>query len=73
MNLGTNIKARQLSSVPNTHRQSTLNAISAKAHSIDARIEHLAVESKRLADLVKQAPGTGGSRLDWLAKQLNAN
>jgi hypothetical protein len=69
----SNIKARQLSSVPTTHRQSTLSAISAKAHSIDSRIEHLAVESKRLADLVKRAPGDGGSRLDWLAKQLNAN
>jgi hypothetical protein len=73
MKVGTNTKARQLSSVPNTHRESTLNAISAKAHSIDARIEHLAVEGKRIADLIKQAPGHGSSRLDWLHKQLNAN
>ena len=69
----SNIKARQLSSVPTTHRQSTLSAISAKAHSIDSRIEHLAVEGRRIANLVKHAPGDASSRLDWLHKQLNAN
>jgi hypothetical protein len=66
----TNTKARQLSSVPTTHRAATLNAISQKAHSIDARIEFLAVEGNRMKDLIKQAPGDASSRLDWLHKQL---
>ncbi|HVM91050.1 MAG TPA: hypothetical protein VMU11_04105 [Verrucomicrobiae bacterium] len=69
----SNIKARQLSSIPTTHRESTLRAIGSKAHSIDSRIEHLAVEGRRIANLIKQAPGHGSSRLDWLHKQLNAN
>lgn len=66
----TNAKARQLSSVPTTHRAATLNAIANKAHSIDSRIEFLAVEGKKMKDLIKQAPGNASSRLDWLHKQL---
>jgi len=72
MKVGTNTKARQLSSVPNTHRQSTLNAISSKAHSIDSRIEHLAVEGRRMKELIAQAPGDATSKLDWLHKQLTS-
>ncbi len=66
----TNAKARQLSSVPTTHRESTLRAIGQKAHDVTARIEFLSVEGKRMADLVKNAPGDASSRLDWLHKQL---
>ncbi|MEK7473453.1 MAG: hypothetical protein AAB668_01855 [Patescibacteria group bacterium] len=63
---------RQLSSVPTTHRAATLNAISQKAHSNDARIEFLAIEGSRMKDLIKQAPGDASSRLDWLHHQLTS-
>jgi hypothetical protein len=67
----TNAKARQLSSVPTTHRAATLNAISQKAHSNDARIEFLMVEGQRLKEIVQNAPGAGQSRIDWIHKQLH--
>jgi len=69
----SNIKARQLSSVPNTHRPETLSAIGGKAHRNDSRIEYLAVEGKRMKDLIAKAPGDASSRLDWLHKQLTSN
>jgi hypothetical protein len=66
----TNAKARQLSSVPTTHNPASIRAIGQKAHDIDSRIEFLSVEGRRIADLVKQAPGSGQSRIDWLHRQL---
>ena len=71
MQMKTNKVARQLSSMPVTHRQSTLSAISAKTHSLTAQITHLGVESARLKDLVDGAPGNGVSRLDWIHQQIN--
>lgn len=65
--------ARQLSSVPQTHRTSTLSAISQKTHDLTARIEHLKIEVKRIKDLSEKAPGAGQSRIDWIHSQLNAN
>ncbi len=69
----SNKVARQLSSTPQTHRTSTLTAISQKADSITSRIEYLKVEINRLKDLTAKAPGEGQSRLDWIHRQLNSN
>ncbi|MCC7522318.1 hypothetical protein IT407_00745 [Candidatus Uhrbacteria bacterium] len=67
----SNKVARQLSSMPNTHRQSTLSAISAKAHAITSEIKHLGVEVDRLKNLMERAPkGDGLSRLDWIHRQI---
>lgn len=71
MQAKSNKVARQLSSMPNTHREGTLSAISKKAHDLTAQIVHLKTESARLKDLVDGAPGNGISRLDWINKQLN--
>ncbi len=62
---------RQLSSAPKVHRATTLDAIRQKTHDLNARIERLGVENKRMKDLVAKAPGKGQSRLDWLANQLS--
>jgi len=69
----SNKVARQLSSVPQTHRTSTLSAISQKAHDLTARIEHLKIDVKRMKDLSDKAPGQGQSRIDWIHNQLQAN
>jgi hypothetical protein len=69
----SNKVARQLSSTPQTHRTSTLAAISQKAHDVTARIEHLKIEVKRMKDLSAQAPGQGQSRIDWIHNQLQSN
>lgn len=61
---------RQLSSLPQTHRTSTLQAISDKTHAITARIEYVKVEMNRLRNLAGSAPGTGQSRIDWIHRQL---
>lgn len=68
-----NPRIRQLSSAPKVHREATLNAIRQKTHDLNARIERLGVENKRMKDLIAKAPGTGQSRLDWIASRLNAN
>lgn len=68
----SNKVARQLSSMPNTHRQSTLSAISAKAHATTSEIKRLGVEANRLKELIDKAPkGDGLSRLDWIHQQLH--
>lgn len=68
----SNKAARQLSSMPNTHRQSTLSAISAKTHSVTSEIKRLGVEANRLKELIDKAPkGDGLSRLDWIHQQLH--
>jgi hypothetical protein len=64
--------SRQLSSVPKTHRDDTLSAIRQKNHDLGAKIERLRVDNKRMKDMIANAPGTGQSRLDWLAQQLNS-
>lgn len=73
MQAKSNKVARQLSSVPQTHRASTLSAISQKAHDVTARIEHLKIEVKRMKDLAEKAPGQGQSRIDWIHNQLQSN
>ena len=69
----SNKAARQLSSTPQTHRASTLSAISKNAHDVTARIEYLKIEVKRMKDLVTAAPGQGQSRIDWIYNQLQSN
>ena len=69
----TNKVARQLTSMPQTHRTSTLAAISQKTHDLTARIVHLGVEIQRIKDVTANAPGQGQSRLDWIHRQLQAN
>lgn len=66
----TNPIARQLSSVPRTHRQDTLNSISKKTHDVTARIEFLKVEGKKMQDLLQNVPDDSDSRLAWLHRQL---
>lgn len=63
---------RPLSSMPNTHRQSTLSAISTRIHDLTAQVQHVKIEGQRMRDLVKSAPGAGQSRLDWIHNQLNS-
>jgi hypothetical protein len=67
----SNIKARQLSSVPTMHRDSTLRAIGQKAHDLTAEIKSLGVKRDQFQQLMERAP-KDGSRLDWIAKQLQA-
>ena len=64
---------RQLSSMPNTHRATTLNAIRQHTHALGSKIEYLKTEHQRMKKMIAKAPGQGQSRLDWLANQLNAN
>jgi hypothetical protein len=70
MQLMTNTKARIISSTPLQHRADTLSAISKKAHDLTASVQYLQVTGNRLRELAKNAPGTGQSRIDWLAQQL---
>lgn len=67
----SNPVARQLSSMPQTHRASTLQAIAQKAHANNARIEFLKVEGQRVNDLLKHMPSDASSRLAWVNQQLN--
>ena len=67
----TNQLARQISSVPKTHRDDTLTAISKKTHAVTARIEFLKVEGQKMHDLLQGAPDDALSRLAWLNSQLH--
>lgn len=69
----SNKVARQLSSIPNTHRQGVLQAISDKTHATTAKIAHLQVKATRLAQLFDQAPEESPSRIDWVHRQLNTS
>lgn len=66
-------QVRKVSSIHITHRQDTLEAISKKAHSINARVEFLHHEAERLNSLLQNVPEDVGSRLDWLNRQLSGN
>ena len=68
----TNSKVRILSSTPLTHREDTLRSIGGNEHKLGSRVEFLSVEGKRVADLIKKAPGDASSRLDWLHNQLTS-
>jgi hypothetical protein len=67
----TNSRVRVLSSTPLTHREDTLRSIGGNEHKLGSRVEFLAIEGKKMADLIKQAPGDASSRLDWLHRQLS--
>lgn len=67
----SNPLARQLSSTPQTHRTSTLQAISDKVHATTARIEFLKAEGLRMNELLQNVPEDSGSRLAWLNSQLH--
>jgi hypothetical protein len=64
--------ARQLSSVPQTHRTSTLQAISQSAHKTTARIEFLKIEGQKIQELVDKMPEDASSRLAWLSSNLQS-
>lgn len=65
-----NLQIRKIAAVHQTHRQSTLQAISDKAHSIDSRIEFLNVQGERARKLLDEVPEDSSSRLDWINRQL---
>ena len=69
----SNMKARQLSSVPMTHRQSVLSSISGHHHGENSKIVWLKNESNRLAREVQDVPEDTGSRLAWINSQLYRN
>ena len=60
---------RKVSSVPQTHRDTTLRAIAGKAHDITARIERLRSEGDRFRQALQDAPEQ--NRLAWLNAQLH--
>lgn len=64
--------SRKLPTVVQTHRSSTLNAISQKTHHLTARIEFLKSEGHRMRELLDQVPEDTGSRLAWLSSRLHA-
>ncbi len=64
--------SRQLSSVPQTHRLSTLRAIADKTHAMTERIEFLNVEGHRVRDALREMPEDVDSRLTWLNSRLNS-
>jgi hypothetical protein len=72
MRPSSNPVARQLSSVPQTHRTSTLQAIAQKTHATTSRIEFLKDEGRRMRELLKQVPDDTSSRLAWLNSQLQS-
>ncbi len=65
-----NLSARQLSSVPQTHRTATLRAIADKTHAMTEEIKILAAQGTRMGEILAQIPEDAGSRLDWLNRQL---
>ncbi len=67
----SNLAARQLSSVPQTHRTETLRAIASKAHAIGERIQYLGTDAQRMSELLQNVPEDTSSRLTWLSAQLN--
>ena len=55
---------RQLSSVPTTHRASTLQAISQKAHDLTAQIVHVKANGQKMREILNSATAaTAGSAL----------
>ncbi|MBP9869606.1 hypothetical protein KBC59_03560 [Patescibacteria group bacterium] len=64
--------SRKLPTIVQTHRASTLNAISQKTHNVTARIEFLKAEGQRMSELLDQVPEDTGSRLAWLSSRLHA-
>jgi hypothetical protein len=70
MQPSSNNVARQLSSIPQTHRASTLQAISSKTHDIAAKIVHLKLEAEKAKNLFDQVPANVTSRLDWIHAQV---
>lgn len=69
----SNMKARQLSSVPMTHRQSVLSSISGHHHGENSKIVWLKNEANRLAREVQEVPEDTDSRLAWINSQLYRN
>jgi hypothetical protein len=69
----SNMKARQLSSVPATHRQSTLSSISGHHHGENSKIVWLKSDAARLASEVRDIPEDTDSRLAWINAQLHQN
>ena len=70
MHVQTNFQVQKIPSTHLTHSAHTLQAISQKAHAIDARIETLKVQSQKAQDALKNVPEDTVSRLDWLNAQL---
>ena len=66
-----NFQVRKINATPQTHRSSTLQSISQKAHSIDSRIEFLKVQGEKARQLLEDVPEDANSRLAWLNRQLN--
>jgi hypothetical protein len=55
---------RQISSIPTTHRASTLQAISQKAHALTAQIVHVKANGQKMRDVLDRATAaTAGSAL----------
>jgi hypothetical protein len=71
MQVKSNKVARQLSSVPTTHRPQVLQAISDKVHSVTAEIKYLQAEGHKLRDLVRDCPDDVHSKLDWIQSRLS--
>ena len=69
----SNMKARQLSSVPTTHRQSVLSSISGHHRGENEKIVWLKNEAARLASEVRDVPEDTDSRLAWINAQLHRN
>jgi hypothetical protein len=63
--------ARQLSSMPQTHRQSTLSAIAQKHHQLNAAVAMNFNKAEKLKALLDEAPAHAPSRLAWVQSQLN--
>ena len=69
----SNKVARQLSSMPTTHRQSVLQAISSHVHKVTADIKHIQAEGQRLRGLIEECPEDVTSKLDWINARLAQN
>ena len=67
----SNLAARQLSSIPQTHRTETLRAIAGKAHALSEKIQYLKTDGQRMSGMLQNVPENTGSRLAWLSAQLN--
>lgn len=63
--------SRPVSSIPKTHRASTLKAIANKTREHTERIEFLKAEGQRMRQLFHDMPEEADSRLAWLNRQLN--
>lgn len=69
MAMSSNV-SRQLSSVPQTHRQSVLQSISNKAHNDTSKIVHVQAKANKLQQLFTEAPKDVQSRIDWIHQRL---